>query len=182
MVTPSGNPAWARSNDYTSYGGHAQLKNYNGLPIVNPQTDVGAEHLARISADIAAVSMMGDFAHVKLTMASGSNAPTVTACTLMTGIYTGTGYSGTSPPTGFPRVLGISNGVCAIKFTGIYTDPYSISSTFRPTFPRASLAESSVGAAYKTPSWTSGTDTVMVRVQTSSGSAVTGKTVAVSVA
>lgn len=182
MVTPSGKPAWERSNDYTAYGGHTDKKNYNSVPIVNPQTDVGAEHLSRLAADQASVALMADFAQLVITMASGSDTPTVNKCSLMTGIYTGTGYTGTSPPTGFPQVVGVSDGVVDIKFTGAYSDSYSVAATFQPVFARPSFAQASLGTAATVGAWASGTDTVRVRVQTSSGSGVAGIKVAVSVA
>jgi hypothetical protein len=181
MVTPSGSPPWVRSNDHTAYGGHENKKNYNDVPIVNQRTDVGAEHLVRIAADLAAVARMADFAQLNITMASGSSAPTVNSCRMMTGIYTGTGYSGTSPPTGFPTVNGVSDGVVDIRFSGAYSDPYSVSATFQPVFAHGSVAENAA-AAYQVSSFASGTDTVRVRVQTSSGSSITGITVTVSVA
>lgn len=174
-TTPSGNPAWVRTNDETNYGGHVDLRNYNDIPIVNPKTDVGAEHLARIAADMAAIARMANFAEVHFTLDSGSNAPTVNYCRLMTGVYTGTGYSGTSPPTGFPKVLGVSNGVADVKFTGVYQDAYSVSSTFQPVFSGASIANYSAsftGAGAAVFSYASGTDTVRVRVETSAGAGI----------
>lgn len=178
MTTPSGNPAWVRSNDFTSYGGHESKKNYNSLPIVNPRTDVGAEHLARIAADLAAVARMADFAILNVTMGSGSDAPTVNLCRLMTGVYTGTGYSGTSPPTGFPRAVGVSNGVVDVKFTGAYTDPYSVSATFQPTFATATPNQTDLLAHAAT----SGTDTVRVTIVTTSGSSSPNQTFTLRVA
>lgn len=178
MTTPNGNPAWTRSADHTFYGGDLNKRNYADLPIVNPQTDVGADHLQRMAADLASVALMADFAAMRITMSSGSSAPTVNSCRLMTGIYTGSGYSGTSPPTGFPSVSGVSDGIIDIKFTGAYSDAYSVSATFQPTFAEAFAEDTD----YRAHAVTSGTDTVRVTVVTASGSAVASKSVAVRVA
>lgn len=182
-TTPSGNPAWVRSNDHTNYGGHVNKKNYNDVPIVNPKTDVGAEHLTRIAADLAAVAKMADFAVLNITMGSGSDTPTVNQCRMMTGIYTGSGYTGTSPPTGYPSVVGVQNGVADITFASSYSDAYSVSGTFAPSFARAGLAVYGASASGTVAhAWPSGSDSVRVRVETASGSGVPNESVSVWVA
>jgi hypothetical protein len=173
-TTPSGLPAWARTNDFTAYGGNLNKRDYNDLPIVNPQTDVSAAQISRIAADLEAVARMADFCQITVTMGSGSEAPTVTECRMMTGIYDGAGYSGTSPPTGFPRVTGVSDGVVDITFSGAYYDAYSVASVFQPTFCGASIVSNSASLAQ---SMTSGTDTVRICVVNTSGTGVADQTI-----
>lgn len=171
MTTPNGNPAWTRSADHTFYGGDLSKKNYADLPIVNPQTDVGADHLQRIAADLAAVTLMAEFATLDIQMPGASSyASTVYECAMMTGRYVGAGYSGSSPPTGFPTVTAVRDGVIDVKFTGVYSDPYSVSATFQPVFAQASINEAG-GLGVSAVAYVSGTDTVRVRVNTATGSA-----------
>jgi hypothetical protein len=181
-TTPTGNPAWTRSADHTFYGGDVNKRDYADLPVVNPQTDVGASDIQRTAADMAAVSRMADFAQLDLTMASGSAAPTVNAVRLMTGEYAGSGYSGTSPPTGFPTVTGVADGVVDIQFSASYEDPYSVSGTYQPSFPTGSISGNTGPGGRIVAAWTSGTDTVRVKVMNSAGTGQPNHQVSVRVA
>ena len=178
MTTPAGNPPWARSTGYADYGGHASKRNYQGQPCINSRTDIGAEHLMRLASDLAAVTRMSNFCEITFTMASGTTAPIVTACRLMTAVYTGSGYTGDSPPTGFPTVTGIANGQARIAFSSSYTDDYGESADYTPEFPRASSHEDGVGAAAKVDSG----NVEVYAFDTSTKVAVTGKTVTVAIA
>lgn len=141
MTTPNGTPAWTRSSDHTYYGGHVSKRNYNDEPIVNPKTDVGADAIMRMAADLAAVSRMAHFAAMTIQTSTGANAPTVTACQMMTGSISSS-YSGTNPPTGFPEVHGVSDGVWRVKIGGAYQDDYSVWGVFEPTFAGGSCVSS----------------------------------------
>lgn len=178
---PNGAPAWVRSNDHTSYGGALDKANHQNEPIVNPRTDVGAEHLQRIAEDLAVVARMADFAVLDFTMASGSSSPTVHGARLMTGIYSGAGYTGTSPPTGFPTVRGISDGIADIEFAASYSDDYSVAGVFEPVFADAAMAGSTYAADCFPAAWPQTATSVRVKVQTSTGTGVPSRRVVVRV-
>lgn len=129
-TTPAGRPAWERANDHTSYGGHTEKRNYQGIPVINPRTDVGAEHLARLAADLAAVQRVAPFARVTFTGADSTNGePTVSAVSMMTGVYTGAPYAGDTPPTGYPSVERVADGQYRVTFATSYDDPYAVAGT-----------------------------------------------------
>lgn len=164
MTTPNGNPAWTRSADHTFYGGHADKANYNGEPVVNPRTDVGADSFQRMAADLAAVARMTNFCTLWFTANSAGSSISVTACSMMTGKISAA-YAGTSPPAGFPSVTHVSAMVYSIDIGGSYSDDYSVAGVFAPAFCGASaMAAGSGVAAYVT-----GTSTVIVSAVTGTG-------------
>lgn len=133
-TTPAGRPAWERANDHSAYGGHTEKRNYQNLPIVNPRTDVGAEHIARMAADLAAVQRVAPFARVTFTGADSTNThPTVSAVEMMTGVYSGAPYTGNTPPTGFPSVSRVADGQYRVTLATSYTDPYGVAGTLSLT-------------------------------------------------
>ena len=66
-VTPSGDPPWARTSDYTTYGGHAEKANYQSLGAINPKTDITAEQWSRLVEDLAACVNVAVFATLNIT-------------------------------------------------------------------------------------------------------------------
>ena len=60
-ITPTGYPVWVRANGHTAYGGHINKTNYQSVGTVNPRTDLSAENLCRIAADLAAVARTAPF-------------------------------------------------------------------------------------------------------------------------
>ncbi len=130
---PNGAPAWVRSSDYTTYGGHLNKRNYQDEPIVNPRTDVGANAIQRMGADLAAVARMAPFCNVTFTANAAGSSISVTACRLMTGSIS-TAYAGTSPPAGFPTITHLTGKSYQIAIGGSYTDEYGVAGTFAPAF------------------------------------------------
>jgi len=65
-VVPTGNPAWNRTNDHVDYGGDLNKINYESQGAVNPRTDLTAEQVVRIAADMAAVMRASGFATITL--------------------------------------------------------------------------------------------------------------------
>lgn len=111
-VTPTGNPAWVRSNDHTAYGGHVNKANYQSVGTVNPRTDLSAENLARMAADLAAVARTAPWAVLTYTTNDTSPAaPTIDDYETMAG----------NEPTG----ARVGDGEVTITWDASYSDPYS---------------------------------------------------------
>jgi hypothetical protein len=131
-VTPTGSPPWVRTTDFSHYGGDVNKQNYQSQGAVDPLTDVTAEQLSRLAADVAAIARVTPFC--VLTFKGNDSvpaAPTVEVCNLMTGVRT-TSYTGDNPPSGFPLVEYISDGQHRITFASTYADPYSANGSFAP--------------------------------------------------
>lgn len=142
MTTPNGSPAWVRANDFTTYGGHLSKRNYQDIPIINPKTDVSAEALCRLAADLAAVQRTAFFAALTFSPADPSH-PSVTNVRLMTGI-TSTPYTGNAPPTGYPSVAYQSTGYYIVTFATSYADPFLVSGALDLQVAQASAFKSGV--------------------------------------
>jgi hypothetical protein len=161
---PNGTPAWTRSADHTFYGGHVDKANYQDEPIVNPKTDVGANAIQRMAADLAAVARMANFATVTFTANESGSSISVTACRLMTGAISAS-YAGTSPPVGFPTVTHVSAKVYSVAIGGVYSDPYSVDAVFAPAFAGSTCTS----GVYTSKAYVSGTATVMIESGTGTG-------------
>jgi hypothetical protein len=144
-TTPNGTPAWTRSADHTFYGGHVDKANYQDEPIVNPKTDVGANAIQRMAADLAAVARMANFATVTFTANESGSSISVTACRLMTGA--------------------ISAKVYSVAIGGTYSDPYSVDAVFAPAFAGSTCTS----GVYTSKAYVSGTATVMIESGTGTG-------------
>lgn len=128
-VTPTGYPAWQRSSDHTVYGGHTDKTNYQSAGLVNGQTDVGAEAICRIAADLEAVHRTAAFCELRfLCNDSSPAAPTIEFVNQMTGIRS-TSYAGASPPAGFPSAARNGNGDVTLTWASSYNDPYGVAGT-----------------------------------------------------
>jgi len=112
-VTPTGSPAWVRSNGHTAYGGNINKVNYQSVGTINPRTDLSAENLCRIAADLAAVARVSPFAVMTFTCDDTTPAPpTITSYYAMAG----------NPPT--PTRNG--NGDVTFAWEGSYVDDYGV--------------------------------------------------------
>jgi len=113
-VVPTGTPAWVKSNDFQTYGGHVDKANYQSLGAVNPRTDVTAEQLARMAADLAAVMRTASFCTFAYTCNDTSPAvPTIADYSSMSG----------SAPTGVRN----GDGDASFTWDASYDDVYSVS-------------------------------------------------------
>lgn len=138
-ITPNGAPAWLRTASLASYDGDLNKKNYLSLGVVDPLTDVGAEGFSRIVADLAAVVRVSAFCEMSIScMDSTTLVPIVNSASLMSGITTAS-YVGNAPPTGFPTVSRVSDGVVLITFASSYLDLYGVSGAFSVLMPMASV-------------------------------------------
>lgn len=133
MTTPSGTPAWARANDHTTYGGDLNKENYMGIGIVDAQTDVGAEQLCRMAADMSAMIKVAPFAVITyLNRDTAVAAPLVESVMMQTGV-TGASYEGDTPPAGFPTAAYVSAGISTFTFDASYSDAYSVAAAWTPS-------------------------------------------------
>jgi hypothetical protein len=122
-IIPTGAPAWTRTADHTVYGGDLNKKNWHDQGVTNTRTDLGADQLCRLAADLAAVTLTAPFALITIGSFPGLPYPTVLAVNQqsaavpaiapvdntarLSGIGSGvqvSPYDGALPPTGFPSV------------------------------------------------------------------------------
>lgn len=146
MTTPTGNPAWTRSADYTQYGGDPNKANYQSQGVVNPRTDVGAEGFSRLASDVAAVVRTAEFCVMQVLCDVSGTTTTVESCRMMTGI-TAASYLGTAPPTGFPAVTRNGSGDVSVTFSSTYSDEYGVAGGLVLIEPIASLIYTAGGVA-----------------------------------
>lgn len=177
-VIPTGVPVWLRTNDFTSYGGNLNKKNFASRGVINPKTDVGAEAFARITADLASLGRTAPFAVFQIQCDDTTPAaPTVTWVTMMTGTRSAS-YLGSAPPTGFPSVARNGNSDFTITFAASYTDPYGVTGAFVAKGARSQLNGDTAGIA--TASVVTAT-TVRVRAFVAAGTAMSNALVTVTV-
>lgn len=113
-IVPSGNPAWSRSNGHSAYGGNVNKINYQSVGTVNPRTDVSAENICRIAADLAAVARTCPFATMTFTCDDVSPAaPTIGSYYAMAG----------SSPTATRN----GDGDVTFEWAASYLDDYGVS-------------------------------------------------------
>lgn len=149
-VTPAGDPAWARTSDYSTYGGHSDKANYQSQGAVNPRTDVTAEQFSRMVEDLANAVRTADFAKMRVeTHDTSPAAPTIHWCRLMTAVRN-VSYEGDSAPTGFPSGARVGTGTVTITFASSYDDAYGVAQAFTPSHAAAMPIDQ--GCAYVTTS------------------------------
>lgn len=112
-IVPTGSPAWVRSNGHTAYGGNVNKTNYQSVGTVNPRTDVSAENVCRIAADLAAVARTSPFAVLTFTCDDTTPAaPTITSYYAMAG--------------NAPTATRNGNGDVTLQWAGTYNDDYGV--------------------------------------------------------
>jgi len=130
-TTPAGSPPWVRTTAIVDYGGDANKKDYLDIGIINPKTDVSAAQLQRLANDVAAISRTTNAVTIGWTC--NDTAPAVPTVTMVKGMawnYTGAGYAGDTPPTGYPSAARNGNGDVTFTFASSYTDSYGVSGAF----------------------------------------------------
>lgn len=129
-------PAWTKTPDIGRYGGHVSKRDFLDIGEVNPLTDYAAKHICRTAADVAAVIRTATF--VSLTLTCRDTAvlnPLVHNVAIQSGDILDVEYSGGSPPTGYPTVTRVSNGVVLVTLSSSYSDPYGTAGSFKVRFP-----------------------------------------------
>lgn len=179
MATPTGSPAWSRTASADTYGGGALKTNYQSQGVTNPQTDLGAEEYSRMAGDTAAAVRVASLASIVFTADDVSPAdPTVTIVSAMFGTYS-TSYDGGNPPTGFPAVERVSNGVYDVTYEATSTDDAGVSQAVTILHSYPSVQGST--AAYATSSITAA-NVVRVYVFDGAGAALGSQVVGLEVA
>jgi len=146
-MTPTGSPAWTRTADHTVYGGNTDKQNYLSRGVIDALTDVGAEALCRLAADMEAVVRTCPFATITyLCNDSSPAAPTIEVVYQMTGVRI-TSYAGDAAPTGFPSAARNGSGDVTFTFASSYSDPYAVSGSFAPKHAVAGVHGTSSGEA-----------------------------------
>lgn len=128
-IIPSGNPAWVRSSDHTTYGGDLNKTNWHSQGVTNARTDVGAESFCRLAEDMSASMRTAPWALVTVSCDDITPAaPTILTINQMTGARV-ISYLGSSAPAGFPSASRNGNGDVTISWAASYADDYGVSGT-----------------------------------------------------
>jgi hypothetical protein len=137
-VTPTGDPAWVRTNGHETYGGRTDKENYQSQGAINGQTDVDAADFCRLAADLAAVARTAPLCTFTFTCNDTSPAaPTM-------------GDSVTMLPA-HPTGTRIGNGDVRWTFDASYLDPYGVEGAIHIIGVTATLQGSNPGMVVATP-------------------------------
>lgn len=133
-VIPSGAPAWLRVNDFTTYGGHPDKRNYMAQGSTDPTSDVSAEQFSRLVEDQAMLSRVAWFA--TLTYVCNDSAP---------GLPTIVSYNAMAGAAPTPTRNGA--GDVTWNWEDSYTDAYGVAAVFNIMHARASVENTDAAAA-----------------------------------
>ncbi|MEM6792294.1 MAG: hypothetical protein AAF715_32570 [Myxococcota bacterium] len=112
-ITPTGAPAWVKTNDHTTYGGRVDKRNFGGKGSVNGRTDVSAEEFVRICADLEAVVKTASLGAITYVADDATPAnPTIESVASMV-----------DPPT----IERVADGVVTMTWSASYLDEYGVS-------------------------------------------------------
>lgn len=137
-MTPTGAPAWTRTTSHTFYGGDVNKTNFLSQGAVDPTTDVVAEELARLAADLEALVRTAPFAVIRyLNNDASPAAPTIEFVCMMTGVRL-VSYAGDAAPSGFPSAARNGTGDVTFTFASSYSDDYGVSGSFGVSTAEAS--------------------------------------------
>lgn len=129
-IIPNGLPAWTRTASHTNYGGHINKRNFLSRGVVDALTDVGAEAICRLAADLEAMARTAPFAAITyLNRDTLTTTPLIESVHMMTGVRL-TSYAGGVAPTGFPSAARNGNGDATFTLASSYTDAYGVAGTF----------------------------------------------------
>lgn len=144
-ITPNGLPAWTRTASHTNYGGDTNKHNYLSRGAIDALTDVGAEAVCRLAADMEAIARVAPFATLTyLCDDGGGNPPTVETVFMMTGVRL-TSYVANAAPTGFPSATRSGDGDVTFTFLSTYNDPYGVAGTYAPKHAVANVHGTAAG-------------------------------------
>lgn len=128
-VIPTGHPLWTRAAGHVNYGGNENKRNHLSQGVVDPETDVSAQQLARLATDLASIARVAPFGYMVVQCNDSSpQAPQVVLANMANNVSTG--YEGDAAPTGFPTLARVSNGRFSVTFASTYADDYGVSGAF----------------------------------------------------
>lgn len=170
-ITPTGAPAWVRTNDHSSYGGNINKRNYLDQGVVDAQTDVGADEFCRLAADVAALIRTSPACTLTyLCNDTTPAAPTIESATAMWAAPRTSSYEGDDAPSGYPSAARNGNGDVTFTFASSYTDDYGVSGSLAIAHAIASAHVAS--AVFRNVTVEISGQTVRVRVLDESAAAV----------
>jgi hypothetical protein len=176
-IIPAGSPIWTRTASHTQYGGHVNKENYLSQGVIDALTDIGAEHIARLAADLEAMARTAPFAVITYLCNDGSPAaPTIETVLMMTGVSLQS-YAGGSPPSGFPSAARNGTGDVTFTFASSYADPYGVSASWSPLQAAPTVGGTTAAEAIADISGS----TVRIRTFNAAGSAVGDKRITVEI-
>lgn len=157
-VTPSGAPLWLRTNDFTTYGGDLNKRNFQAQGATDPTTDVTAEQFSRLVEDVAQLARVAEFVTMVVQCNDASPAaPTIVSRNQLAG----------AAPSGARN----GNGDVTFTFASSYLDAYGVSGALNITAAHATIQGATAGDA--NPEIVSAT-VVRVRCVNTSGAAMSG--------
>lgn len=139
MTEVYGNPLWSRTASLESYGGHANKRNFGGIDVVDATTDVGADQVNRLAADMAAAALVLPLIVMPVTYYAALPCP-VFGVSAQWGISGP--YSGDSPPTGMPEVTSTGTALY-VQLPATMADQAGVTYAL---MPRIGVAGSIVGS------------------------------------
>lgn len=162
---------------HSHYGGHVDKVNYLSKGSIDETTDVDADELCRLAADMEAIVRTADFAHLTyLCNDTSPAAPTIESVLAMIGVDL-EGYEGDAAPGAMPSAARVSDGAVTFTFASSYSDPYGVSGSFTLRCASATVHGSAAAGAVVSISG----QTVTVRVFDEDGNAVQDARVSLSV-
>lgn len=148
-TTPAGSPSWTRTVDVSDYGGDAQKSDYLNIGPVNPRTDVSCAQFLRLVADMASATRAMPLCTIEFTCRDTlTTDPLITSVTGQIWSYSGSGFDGGSPPTGYPTVTRIGDGHVRVTFASSYSDDFGVSGDIAVRAAIPSSASTTYGAAH----------------------------------
>jgi hypothetical protein len=113
--------------------------------VIDALTDVGAEALCRLAADLEAVSRTAPFATITYLNNDGTPAaPTIEVVYGMIGVRS-TSYAGDAAPAGFPSAARNGAGHVTFTFLSTYADAYGVDGTYAPKHAVGSVHGTTAG-------------------------------------
>lgn len=119
VVPQSGIATFAGAMNHETFGGHLQKKNYGGIAVVNPKTDVSAQQGVDGCRVLARAQWTMKFAELEITLGDDDTASTVNS-------YVGQNGVGLSKA---PSIARIGTGIVRLQWDATYTDEYNITGT-----------------------------------------------------
>ena len=129
---------WLRTNDFRTYGGDPDKRNFQAQGVVDPTTDVSAEQFSRLVEDVAQLGRVTEFATLTFRCNDTSPAaPTILYYDALAG----------AQPTG----ARVSNGKVVFDWAASYTDAYGVSAQFHIAHSDASVQGTTAAFASSLP-------------------------------
>jgi hypothetical protein len=151
-ITPTGAPAWQRVNNFETYGGSTDKRNYMAQGSVDPTSDVSAEQFSRMVEDMAMLSRVGAFG--TLTFQCNDSSPDDPTILYWDGMVS-------AVPVGTRN----GDGDTTWQWDASYTDAYGVSASFHIGHAKAGVQNATTASAANHEISDSNADTLNDTVQ-----------------